>query len=133
MAITVAWNTSDPTVIHLNFEGRCTWNDLYAAVRQVQAMMHSTQHHIDFICDMSRADIRPIASNPSFAEKLVKDRSESPSLTVMVGADRFTQAMYKVYCRIFPEAAAHYQVDFAGSLEDAYACIARHRAGKGSS
>jgi hypothetical protein len=99
MGISVQWDNDEQTIIQYVFEGRWTWNDLYAALDQVQTMAASVDHQVDAIIDLTGADLMPAGAFFSFdgrrnAQKLASKADAARGLIVIAGANAFIRSLY---------------------------------------
>jgi hypothetical protein len=102
MSISVKWDNEEQTIIQYVFDGRWSWNDLYAALDKVKEMSGSVEHRVDAIINFSNADLIPSGSIFSFdgkkhAQKLANKASESRGLIVIAGANSFIRGIYDAF------------------------------------
>lgn len=102
MGINVVWDNDEQTIIRYEFNGRWTWNDLFAALDKVQEMSTSVEHRVDAIIDLSRADLMPAGAFFSFdgrknAQKLASKADAARGLIAIAGANSFIRSIYDAF------------------------------------
>lgn len=105
MGISVKWDNDEQTIIQCVFDGRWSWNELYATLDKVKEMSGSVDHRVDAIINFSKADLIPSGSIFSFdgkkhAQKLAKKAHETRGLIVIAGANGFIRSIYDTF-RLF--------------------------------
>ena len=97
MPVTVSWDDQEPDVLLLMFEGRWTWDELFAAGGEVVEMASSRPRRVDVISDMFSAPYRP----PHFEDKsnqLLLNTVQPPNMRIVVlTVDAFQYTMFKSY------------------------------------
>lgn len=111
MGINVRWDNDEQTIIRYAFDGRWTWNDLYAALDRVQEMAASVEHRVDAIIDLTRADLMPAGVFFSLdgrknAQKLASKADAARGLIVIAGANAFIRSVYDAFRALNRSAAS---------------------------
>ncbi len=122
MGISVKWDNDEKTIIQYVFDGRWTWNDLYAALDKVKEMSGSVDHRVDAIINFSNADLIPSGSIFSFdgkknAQKLAQKANEARGTIVIAGANGFIKGIYDTF-RLFDKHISS-GVHFTDSVKQA--------------
>ncbi len=128
MTVNVTWFNEEKTLIHYDFEGRWTWEDLYKAIDDALALLNSVTHRVDIFLDTSNsvsvpnlnvAGLRRVASAPTATHP-------NTGIFVMVGLKSFIRIAFDIFARIYPRAIRQYRI--AISIEDAINIVAKERA-----
>lgn len=126
MAIKVHWDNEAKTIIRQTFDGRWTWDDLYAALACVANMSASVSHRVDAIVDVSRADLIPGGSifnlnSKRHADKLASRSDLNRGTIVVVGANGLMRTLYDTFRSLYSDKAT--DVYFVQTLDDARALL----------
>jgi Na+/H+-dicarboxylate symporter len=121
MNIHAAWDNDQQTVIRLLYRrGSWEWHDFYAALEQTREMLAGSDRQVGFIIDIGNASLTPgIFMSQS---KILYEIKTHPavSLTIVIGADRFIEALYAASMADVPVEDQFY---FARTLEDAHTIL----------
>lgn len=119
MPIGLAWDDDSKQIINVTVDGRWTWEELEAALRQTIAMMDSVSHRVHFIIDIRRGHL-DIASALGQAQKAATPQTHrNEGLKVVVGANWMVRKAYAAYRSVTRALGKDQQFLFANSLEDA--------------
>ncbi len=124
MPITVQWDNDQKTTIRYEFAGRWTWEQLFAANDERDAMMKTVDYRVDLIADLRNTMVVPPGAASQF--KRIAQARAGTGVTVVVGANRFMQIMLDVFKLVQRQSES--ALATAGSLEEARALLARRRA-----
>jgi hypothetical protein len=128
LPVTAQWDDEEKSTIHLRFEGRWTWDEFHTTFATYIKWLDESPHKVDFIADMLHS--RGLPSGALQQVKRLADMNHPNSdLTVYVGMGGFLQALGQAFIRIYPRSAEKYKFEFASTIEEARAKIARRRAG----
>jgi len=130
MGITVQWDSDDKTIIRQTFDGRWTWDDLYAALDYVAKLTDSVPHRVDAIVDVRHSSMLPGGSLFSFntrqhADKLAKRNDANRGSIIVVGANPLLRGLYDSFRGLYANTAS--DVHFVASMEQARALISDKR------
>jgi hypothetical protein len=118
MSIHAFWDDEDQTIVRFLYRrGNWEWHDFYAAMEQARTLVASVTRPIGFVVDITYGGLTPgIFMSQA---KLLHEFRRHPavSLVMVIGADRFIEALYQVSAGNIPIEDQYY---FAHTLEDAY-------------
>ena len=122
MSITVNWDNEAMTRIRFTFTGRWTWDDMFFAIDERDAMITGRDYHVDVIMDMLESRQLP-ANVLGQADTLVRKHASKVRHVVIVGgANRFIKSMYGLFVKVSRVSKMHFHL--VDSMEDAYSIIA---------
>jgi hypothetical protein len=118
MNIYSAWDNQQQTIIRFLYRrGGWEWHDFYAALEQTRILLENRRQSVGFIIDISNAALTP-GIFMSQAKILYEIKQHpSVSLVIVLGADRFIEALY---ASSMSSAPLEDQFYFARTLEDAH-------------
>jgi hypothetical protein len=124
MSIRLELDKTDNTILHLNFEGRWTWQQfsrLTYTLRQSLPVVKSSR--MDFICDLSRSDAVP----PGVVRNLQPSPEADPiqGITIIVGGGAFVMAAVGLLKIVNHFSAQQYFT--ANNIDEARRMISEHR------
>jgi hypothetical protein len=121
MSIHAFWDNEAQTVIRFLYRrGNWEWHDFYAALEEARTLVASTQRQVGFVIDISYGSLTPgifMAQSKVLHEFR---RHPAVSLVIVVGADRFIEALYQISSTNVPLKDQYY---FAQTLDDAYVVL----------
>jgi hypothetical protein len=126
MPITATWDNEAQTAVRIDSTGVSTWDEHFAAVEQMRALVSSVKHQVDLIAYI-HADAELPQGN--FLPHLTKAARKAPhnlGVTVNVGLSPFLKTVTDITSKIFPAVSKHGTYT-ANSLEEARAIIAEKR------
>ncbi len=122
MNIAVDWYT--PTVILLQFKPGWTWEDLYAAIKQADALIASADHTVHLVIDLSRAGRIPSdflrVAGDVFASGAARPNEGQ---RVVIGAGALIRAGYSTLARVYGGSLRARPFHFTSSLAEARALL----------
>jgi hypothetical protein len=126
MGITVQWDNDEKAIIRQTFNGRWTWDDLYAALDYVAKLTDSVPHRVDAIVDVRQSSMLPGGSVFSFntrqhADKLAKRNDVNRGSIIVVGANPFLRGLYDTFRGLYADTAN--DVHFVATLEQGRAFL----------
>jgi hypothetical protein len=99
-SIEVFWDNDARSIIYMVFEGHWTWDDFYAADRQVIEMEKDGPERIDVIVDLRRSAGLP--PNTLLHVKNIADKqSAKMGLNVLVTTSPLIHSLYNVGARFY--------------------------------
>jgi hypothetical protein len=119
MSIHAFWDNEEQTIIRFLYRrGNWEWHDFYAALEEARALVESVERkQVGFIIDITYGNLTP-GIFLSQAKVLHEFRQHpSVSLVIVIGADRFIEALYQVSTNNVPLHELYY---FARTLDDAH-------------
>lgn len=124
MSIRLELDKTDNTILHLNFEGRWTWQQfsrLTYTLRQSVPVVSAAR--MDFICDLSESDTIP----PGVVRNLqpIPEAEPIQGITVIVGGGMFVMAAIGLLKVVNSFSAQQYFT--ANNEDEARKIIADHR------
>jgi len=121
MSIHAFWDDSDETIIRFLYRrGNWEWHDFYAALEQARTLVASLDRQVGFVIDITYASLTPgiFMSQAKILHEF--RRHPNVSLVIVIGADRFIEALYGVSSAHVPLSDRYY---FARTLDDAYVIV----------
>ena len=117
MSIQVRWNDDSEKLVHFQFIGKWTLDDLYEALAAGYQLQNSKDFIVDMIFDMTQSNSLPpnIMSINSYVE-----RNRNPhSLSVVITKNAFVRTMADTFTRLTPqESYILFAKDYASALEE---------------
>jgi hypothetical protein len=121
MSIHAFWDNDEQTVIRFLYRrGNWEWHDFYAALEAARTLVESAQKQVGFVIDITYGGLTPgIFMSQS---KVLHEFRRHPgvSLVIVVGADRFIEALYQISSTHVPMRDQYY---FTQTLDDAYGIL----------
>lgn len=121
MNIQTTWDNESQTILRFLYR-RCgwEWHDFYAALEQARIFLNESKQQVGVVIDIGNAGLTPgiFMSQAKILYEL--KQHPSVSLVVVIGADRFIEALYTASTAGVPVADQFY---FAQSLEDAHTIL----------
>jgi hypothetical protein len=117
MAISVAWANPDKKIVIVTFIGSWFWRDFEVMCDDLVATLSKVEHKADIIFDISQSSLYEPNTIEYIREHHLVPRVSNWRLLIIIGADYFTQVLWKVFTSL-PDAA-HYKSHFYDSLEEA--------------
>ena len=119
MSIHAFWDNDEQTIIRFLYRrGNWEWHDFYAALEEARTLVESVERRqVGFIIDITYGSLTPgIFMSQT---KVLHEFRQHPavSLVIVIGADRFIEALYQISTANVP---LHDQYYFARTLDDAY-------------
>jgi hypothetical protein len=124
MPYQITWADEEKTIAVQTYSGTVIVDEYYSAIADSAKLLSSVQYPVDLIMDVSetKTDMKGFLRAASYANKKVP---ENQRLVIVVGANRFIQAMARIAETIAPEATE--SVYFVDTLEDAHRAITEYR------
>lgn len=124
MPVRAYWEDETHTLVHYNFEGNWTWDELYPAYYQAIEMEKSVPHRVDVILDMRQS--KKIPSNALMHIKNISDKQPpNIGLSVLVSNSAFLASMYRIGVQFYSKIGHYFFL--TTSMEEAYTMIAKAR------
>ncbi len=127
MGISVQWDNVDRTSLRYVYEGRWTWDELYRAVSEGNAMVGSVPHKVYIIIDVTHSSLIP----QNALSQGMRVNAESPAnmgLRIVVGANAFLRTLADVAAKVFGATqGGKLNMRLVGTLDEARALIAAER------
>lgn len=115
-SIEVFWDNDERTIIYMLFEGRWTWDDFYAADKQVIELEKDGADRVDVIVDLRQSAGLP--PNTLLHVKNIADKqSEKIGLNVLVTPSPLIHSLYHVGARFYSRIGQYFCI--ADTPEDA--------------
>jgi hypothetical protein len=111
MTIIVDWYNDNHTEIVHKHVGDWTWAELFAALDQTVQLMDTVHHKVNVISDLRLSRHMPIMS-PSILENIATApirTHRGRGLFIVMGANRFIDALFGIFSKLYPRAAAQYR------------------------
>src|SRR5688500_18415464 len=109
MSINAFWDDEDQTIVRFLYRrGNWEWHDFYAAMEQARTLVASVNYPIGFVIDISYAGLTPgiFMSQAKILHEF--RRHPAVSLVMVIGADRFIEALYHVSVGNIPVEDQYY-------------------------
>ena len=126
MTITTRWYDADKTIACYDFVGAWTWEELAAAIAEIEVMLKSVPHRVDVIIDFSKSPGEPPRGILSHIRGKTLSALENWGGGVFVGFSPFLRVLFNTFKRLEPSVGNYYAI--ADNVEDARAVIMKRRA-----
>jgi hypothetical protein len=100
MAISVAWDNEEKTILRLDFAGKWNWYGYEMAVGEAFGMMESVNHGVDFIFNMQTGEALPEGAT-FYIKRTLELAPNGYTAIVIAHADASTEATVALFCRIY--------------------------------
>ncbi len=126
MAISIAWDNVEKTIIRYDFESQWTWQDLRAAIESDDAMIASVAHTVHLIFDLRQ--VEGIPPNPMAQFRHIAAMIHPRlGMIVFVGADSWTRTVLEIFYQVYGTRLEGLSgVASVRTLEEARAIITTH-------
>jgi hypothetical protein len=124
MPIEVKWYDAEQTVILYDFSEHWTWDEMYAAVEQVTAMIASVPHRVDSIMNLTRTSIVPTGAI-GHVKSLSGAIQPNFGIGVVLSRNTFIKTIFQMFSKLYPKQGSRFAV--VESEEQGLAMIQAHR------
>jgi hypothetical protein len=122
MAINVAWDNRDKTILTWTFIGRWTWDEFDAAVTETETALASGSPYIAVVADITRSSLIPADVLRRVRDRYVRT-SPQIYLYIAVGADSFIELLWSTFTNLI---APQIHMRFVRTLDDAREYVSAH-------
>lgn len=121
MTIAVDWHNPEKTILCYSCHDTWTWDALRIALDSAFHLIDSVNHSIMVLVDMRHSSGTPAISASGLRMVAYSPAVNHPNVQqiVVVGGSPLVRAMYDIFSRLYPQAAAQYR--FADSIEQVLA------------
>lgn len=130
MTMHVYWDNEYKTILRCESEGRWTWEEYHQALNQVVDMIESVPHRVDLMNVPRRGAVTPSGSAMPHFQRALRILPSNTGLNVIVNTNAFGRAIISMFSKLYGRHTGG-NIAAVGTLEEAYALIARTRAGVG--
>ncbi len=102
MAISVAWDNNEQTIIRFDFVGKWNWYGYEMAVGEAFGMTESVSHGVDFIFNMQNGEALPEGAT-FYLKRTLEVAPNGYTAIVIAHADAGTEATVAMFCRIYKQ------------------------------
>jgi hypothetical protein len=123
MPIRADWYDDTRKIIHLEFEGRLTWDDLYKATESSLRLHDEAQGKVHTIIDVVKVTSTPNL-NVSAMQRVIRagvGKHPNKGVSVITGARPLVRTVFSVFERLYPTAMKGYR--YAETVEAALAML----------
>src|SRR5574337_711770 len=124
MPVSADWYDSKQEIVLYVFEGRWTWDELYATYNKAIAMEKSVPHRVDVLLDMLNSKAVP-ANALLHVKNISNKQPDNLGLTVIVTPNAFVRALYNAGAQFYKGIAHYFRV--VPTMEEALQMIADDR------
>lgn len=122
MNIAVSWHT--PSIVLLQFRPGWSWDDLYTAIKEADALISSADHTVHLVIDLSRAgripgDFLRVAGDVFASGEARANEGQR----LVVGAGALIRAGYSTLAHVYGGSLRARPFRFVNSLAEAYALL----------
>jgi hypothetical protein len=123
MAVSVAWDNDEQTILRYDVKGHWTWDEFTVAFKQGLAMVAAVTHRVDFMVNPLDQKSRGYLPPNTIYHVITMYRNSPPNkgLTVVIGGGSFFKTLNELNRRLYPRISARYLV--VDSLEEARAAL----------
>ncbi len=121
MSVQANWfDAEQKKIIRYEFEGAWTWDDLYAAMNQVNTLMASVDHTVYIIIDFRQGRGVPGGALTHMRSSTMR-AADNWGGGVFLGINTFLQALVSTFIKVYPRLGDRYHT--AKTLEEALTII----------
>lgn len=124
MPITHTWQDDEQTILKIDYTGRWTWDEFFAAADTGRELASSVEHRVDYILDMQNGTVPSGGSTLTNSRTVMARRAANSGIFVIL-----TNPFVKIMLNVFKNFdRQHGSIMFAaGSATEALTIIAKHR------
>ena len=124
MPINHTWVDETKSILKIEYTGRWTWDEFFAAADTGRDLATSVEHRVDYILDMQNGTVPSGGSTLTNSRAVMARRASNSGIFVIV-----TNPFVKIMLNVFKNFdRQHGAIMFAaGSVEEALTVIAKHR------
>jgi hypothetical protein len=128
MPVDVSWYEAEEKNIIYHFIGRWTWEECYAALDKAALFLDKIDYPVTLIVDFHQTSHMPPANFESLNRIARADAPNHPNTRglVVIGLKRGISMVFNVFQKIFPKAAARYNVAKDQSELDTFLAVAEN-------
>jgi hypothetical protein len=127
MPVTTQWDNPEQTVIRMDFVGRWTWDEFFAANSQLMRLFASVPHIVDILVDNTQNQLLLPEGTMARARKVFGDAPPNRGFMVIVGANALVRMFFPLYQKIYGEQTGMPEIIFMAALDEARAYIYQRR------
>ena len=127
MPVNILWDDDAQMTVRYDYEGKWTWEDVYAGSNRANEMVASVDHPVSIIHNMTQSGGMP-RDALTHARRITSSIPENWDISVVVGSGAFTESLLNIFSKVYKKLGDHYRT--APTLDEARAIIARQRAVK---
>ena len=124
MSVTADWYDSKQDIVLYVFEGRWTWDELYAAYNKAIVMEKNAPHRVDVLLDLLNSKAVP-ANALLHVKNISNKQPDNLGLTIVVTPNAFVRALYNAGTQFYKGIAHYFRV--VPTMEDGLNMIAEDR------
>ena len=112
MAVNVAWDNTEKTILRYSYQGSWTWDEYNQAVHTGLSLAASVQHRFDLVADFTQCKTLPRNVLSMFRKVLTNQRTMPPNmrLIVLVANSPFLDKMINMFRNINRDLAKQFCV-----------------------
>jgi hypothetical protein len=122
--VNLIWDDEAETIIRIEFDNRWNWDDLYAAVTEINEWIEARNYPISIIA-YPKGDLYMPPNVFMHLSNLPKFKHERSELAILVGNNGLVKNVFSVVTKV--SASARELYNFASSLEEARSQIKEYR------
>ncbi|MEZ4670385.1 MAG: hypothetical protein R3E39_20960 [Anaerolineae bacterium] len=127
MAVAVDWLNDDQTILKYEFDGQWTWNELYAALQQVDMMMNSVEHTVYVIIDYQGSQGIPPGALTHLRSSTMR-AAPNWGGGVFIGISSLVESLLNIFTNLNRKLAERYAT--AANIEEALSILQNWKANK---
>lgn len=129
MAITLAWDETDASIIQVNVSGDWTWDMMETALTEAIGMMDSVNHRVHYIIDIRAGRLDLASALRQAQQAATPETHRNEGIKVVVGANMMIRTLYGAYRKMIERMGKDQEFLFADTIDEARTMIARARGG----
>jgi hypothetical protein len=119
MPVTIQWDNEEKSIVRMQYVGRWTWEELYAATTQSHTMLDEVDHKVDFIHDWLKSNAIP-ANAIVHSKNLIEKRHPNVGIVVLVWTNPVIKAMWTAFSsKVYANLTKRYTFWLTSSIEEA--------------
>lgn len=125
MPVEIFWENEEQRIIRYNIVHNWTWDDIYACMKQADAMCQSVMpDRVDLIIDMSQSSGVP-TNTLAHIRRISDMQQPNAGINVIITRNNFLTVLHRASATIYPPITRYFQL--VSRIEDAHAMINKSR------
>jgi hypothetical protein len=127
MPVTTRWDNPEKTVIRMDFVGKWTWDEFYAANDQLMHLFASVPHTVDILIDNTRNEVLLPEGTMARARKVFGDAPPNRGFMIIARVNALVRMFFPLYQKIYGAQTGMPEIIFVATLDEARTYIHQRR------
>lgn len=124
MSINVSWENQSKTAVQVTLQRGWSWDELYQAIEQADALITSVPHRVDLIIDISHAGGLPRDFMSAAGDIFEQGEARAnEGRKIVVGANMLIRMAYSGFQKVYGHKLKDRPFLFANDLEEAHTIL----------